>query len=250
MLSGRRTLVRARVAAAGEVIELNREQPAGARADRRRAQRDPHAGLHPPPGRADRERDRRRRARRIDAFAGTLRIKEFLTRNGHPYAYIDLDRDADVAGAARSISRRRGGRAGADLSRRDRCCAIRPISRSPTASASTTPSTRRTSATSSSSAPARPAWRRRCTARRKDSMSWCWSRTRRAGRPDRARRIENYLGFPTGISGPGARGARLHAGAEVRRPGAHRQRRHAADLRSEAVRGRDRRTGRPCPRAR
>src|SRR3954464_2532666 len=28
--------------------------------------------------------------------AGTLRIKEFLTRNGHPYAYIDLDRDDDV----------------------------------------------------------------------------------------------------------------------------------------------------------
>jgi thioredoxin reductase (NADPH) len=28
--------------------------------------------------------------------AATLRIKEFLTRNGHPYAYIDLDRDADV----------------------------------------------------------------------------------------------------------------------------------------------------------
>ena len=28
--------------------------------------------------------------------SGTLRVKEFLTRNGHPYAYIDLDRDADV----------------------------------------------------------------------------------------------------------------------------------------------------------
>jgi thioredoxin reductase (NADPH) len=28
--------------------------------------------------------------------AGTLRIKEFLTRNGHPYASIDLDRDAGV----------------------------------------------------------------------------------------------------------------------------------------------------------
>jgi thioredoxin reductase (NADPH) len=26
----------------------------------------------------------------------TLRIKEFLTRNGHPYSYIDLDRDASV----------------------------------------------------------------------------------------------------------------------------------------------------------
>ena len=28
--------------------------------------------------------------------AGTLRIKEFLTRNGHPYAYVDLDVDDDV----------------------------------------------------------------------------------------------------------------------------------------------------------
>ncbi|MEI4914041.1 hypothetical protein Q8G39_28760, partial [Klebsiella pneumoniae] len=26
--------------------------------------------------------------------SGTLRIKEFLTRNGHPYSYIDLDKDA------------------------------------------------------------------------------------------------------------------------------------------------------------
>jgi len=28
--------------------------------------------------------------------AGTLRVKEFLTRNGHPYSYINLDRDAEV----------------------------------------------------------------------------------------------------------------------------------------------------------
>ena len=28
--------------------------------------------------------------------ADTLRIKQFLTRNGHPYTYIDLERDADV----------------------------------------------------------------------------------------------------------------------------------------------------------
>src|SRR5205814_8938670 len=27
---------------------------------------------------------------------GTLRIKEFLTRNNHPYSYIDLDSDAGV----------------------------------------------------------------------------------------------------------------------------------------------------------
>jgi thioredoxin reductase (NADPH) len=28
--------------------------------------------------------------------SATLRVKEFLTRNGHPYSYIDLDRDTDV----------------------------------------------------------------------------------------------------------------------------------------------------------
>ena len=28
--------------------------------------------------------------------SGTLRIKEFLTRNGHPYTYMDLDRDTGV----------------------------------------------------------------------------------------------------------------------------------------------------------
>jgi len=28
--------------------------------------------------------------------AGTLRLQEFFTRNGHPYAYIDVDRDPDV----------------------------------------------------------------------------------------------------------------------------------------------------------
>ena len=28
--------------------------------------------------------------------AATLRIKEFLTRNGHPFKYLDLDRDPDV----------------------------------------------------------------------------------------------------------------------------------------------------------
>jgi thioredoxin reductase (NADPH) len=27
---------------------------------------------------------------------GTLRVREFLTRNGHPYSYIDLDRDSGV----------------------------------------------------------------------------------------------------------------------------------------------------------
>jgi thioredoxin reductase (NADPH) len=29
---------------------------------------------------------------------GTLRVKEFLTRNGHPYTFVDLDRDSGVEG--------------------------------------------------------------------------------------------------------------------------------------------------------
>ena len=35
--------------------------------------------------------------RRLECIrAGTLRIKEFLTRNGHPYAYLDLDADPEA----------------------------------------------------------------------------------------------------------------------------------------------------------
>ena len=96
MLSGRRTLVRSRAAEDGEVIELTRDQLLSFVQTDPRAGRDPDARLHPPPRRADRQRHRRRGADRIDAFAGTLRIREFLTRNGHPYSYIDLDRDSDV----------------------------------------------------------------------------------------------------------------------------------------------------------
>ena len=132
----------------GEVIELDARTAAGAGPDRRRAERDPHARLHPPPRRADRAAASATScssARRIRA--GTLRVKEFLTRNGHPYTYIDLDRDAGRAGAARSLSRRRRRRAGADLPRRRGAAQSRPTSRSPTASASTTRSIRRTCAT-------------------------------------------------------------------------------------------------------
>ncbi len=96
MLSGRRTLVTARVAETGQVIELGREQLLAL------VQTDPELS------------EILMRAfimRRVELIAnglgdvvlvgsthsaGTLRIKEFLTRNGHPYAYIDLDRDRDV----------------------------------------------------------------------------------------------------------------------------------------------------------
>jgi thioredoxin reductase (NADPH) len=96
MLTGRRSLARARVSEPGEAIELDREQLLGI------IQTDPELS------------DIFMRAfvlRRIELIAGgygdvvmigsmhcagTLRAKEFLTRNGHPFHYIDLDRDADA----------------------------------------------------------------------------------------------------------------------------------------------------------
>jgi thioredoxin reductase (NADPH) len=96
MLSGRRPLVRVRATEAGEIVELTRAHLLGlVQTDSelseilmrafilRRAELIAHGfgdvvligSIHSP---------------------GTLRIKEFLTRNGHPYAYIDLERDSDV----------------------------------------------------------------------------------------------------------------------------------------------------------
>ena len=133
--------------------------------------------------------------------AGTLRIKEFLTRNGHPYTYIDLDRDAERPGAARPLSRERGRHPGSHLPRRRTCCATRATATSPSASASTTASTRPTCATWSSSAPGRPGSPRPCTARRKGSTSWSSSRARREARPARARGSRTTSGFPPASPG-------------------------------------------------
>ena len=98
LLTGRPGLARLRASDAGEVIELDREHLVAL------VQTDSELG------------EIIMRAfiiRRVELIAqglgdvvvvgsnhcsGTLRVKEFLTRNGHPYAYIDLDRDADVQG--------------------------------------------------------------------------------------------------------------------------------------------------------
>jgi thioredoxin reductase (NADPH) len=96
MLSGRPVLVRSRAREAGEVIELDRERLiALVQTDSEIGEIIIRAFIT-------------RRAELIaqglgdvivvgsNHCSGTLRVKEFLTRNGHPYAYIDLDRDADV----------------------------------------------------------------------------------------------------------------------------------------------------------
>ena len=96
MILGRRSLTRARVVEAGEVIELTRDQLLRVvQTDAVISEIVMRAYLY----------------RRLELVAhglgdvlllgsmhspATLRIKEFLTRNGHPFAYLDLDRDADV----------------------------------------------------------------------------------------------------------------------------------------------------------
>jgi thioredoxin reductase (NADPH) len=96
LLLGRAALLRARVAEAGEAIELTREQLLGI------VQNDTEIG------------DIVMRGfiyRRLELIshglsdvvvlgsmhcASTLRVKEFLIRNSHPFSYIDLDHEADV----------------------------------------------------------------------------------------------------------------------------------------------------------
>ena len=96
MLAGRRALVRARVTRSGELLELTRDQLLEL------IQTDSEIS------------DVLMRAfiqRRVQLIAhglgdvvlvgsnhsaDTLRIKEFLMRNGHPYAYVDLEHDTDV----------------------------------------------------------------------------------------------------------------------------------------------------------
>ncbi len=96
LLSGRRTLAGARITQPGEVIEVDREILLSlVQTDAELSEILMRAFI----------------VRRVELIAqgtgdvvlvgsvhssDTLRLKEFLTRNGHPYAYVDLDRDADV----------------------------------------------------------------------------------------------------------------------------------------------------------
>src|SRR5712691_1500004 len=96
MLSGRRALARARATERSAVVELDRDRLMSlVQADSELSEILMRAFI----------------LRRVELIAqgigdvvligsdhsgATIQIKEFLTRNGHPYAYIDLDRDADV----------------------------------------------------------------------------------------------------------------------------------------------------------
>jgi thioredoxin reductase (NADPH) len=96
ILSGRRGFVQIRAARAGEVIEIDRDNLLGlVQADSELSDILMRAFI----------------LRRVELIAhgfgdvvvigsnycaATLRVKEFLTRNGHPYSFIDLDSDEDA----------------------------------------------------------------------------------------------------------------------------------------------------------
>jgi thioredoxin reductase (NADPH) len=96
MLSGRRSFFRARATKAGNVVELNHKQMLTlVQTDAELSEILMRAFI----------------LRRVEVIAagvgdsvligsthsaGTLRIKEFLMRNGQPYSYVDLERDPDV----------------------------------------------------------------------------------------------------------------------------------------------------------
>jgi thioredoxin reductase (NADPH) len=96
LISGRPSLVRLRISEPGEVLELNREQLLAL------VQTD--AELSEILMRAFILRRLELIARDVEAVviigstynAGRLRIREFLTRNGHPFHFVELDRDADA----------------------------------------------------------------------------------------------------------------------------------------------------------
>ena len=199
MLSGRRSLVRVRATVPSEVVQLSRAHLlALVQTDAELTEIIMRAFI----------------LRRVELIArglgdvvlvgsvhspSTLRIKEFLTRNGHPYAYIDLERDADVQELLDRFHVAVAG-SGADL----------PLRRCP--AKSDEPGNRQL-----------PGLQRR---HRSDARARCRGRRRGAVRPGRGRvcrvggldvlvvesnapggqagassKIENYLGFPTGISG-------------------------------------------------
>ena len=96
MLSGRRALFRTRATKSGELIELQRQQIlALVQTDAELSEILMRAFIL-------------RRVELVAAGMGdvvlvgstlsasTLRIKEFLMRNGHPYSYIDLERDPGI----------------------------------------------------------------------------------------------------------------------------------------------------------
>ena len=225
MLAGRAALVTARVTADGEVL---RAQRAGASSGGRRvarARRDRPQGVpHAPHAAA--ERRLRRPARSSDRASRSMRIACATSRpamrsrsRGSIWNATNTPRrcfaSSDIPASETPVVIGREGR-----------FLRRPVHRRICARCAGLDVARRSAEIArprSSSAPARRGSPRRCTRPPRDSTSSSLERLATGGQAGTSSRIENYLGFPAGISGAElTRNALLQAqrfGARITVPG-------------------------------
>ena len=234
LLTGRRALVRLRASEPGEIFQLDRNQLLGlVQADSELSEVLMRAFI----------------LRRVDLIArgignlvlvgsshsaGTLRIREFLTRNGQPYTSVDVERDPDVQ----------------ELLDRFRVtvdevpiviCHGQRMLRNPSNQQLAdflgfNDAIDRTQICDLVIVGAGPAGLAAAVYGASEGLDVLMLETNApGGQAGTSSRIENYLGFPNGISGQDLALRAYTQALEVRRPGANREFRDAAPVRSEAL---------------
>ena len=176
-------------------------------------------------------------------------MRAFLTRNGHPFAYIDLDRDADVqtlldrfhvAASEVPVLICRG-----DVVLRN------PTNHKIAGCLGFNEAIDQSKVRDLVVVGAGPSGLAAAVYGASEGLDVLVLESNApGGQAGSSSKIENYLGFPTGISGQELAGAGAYAGAEIRRRADDRQARDAADVQSEAVRDPDRGRRRGCRRGR
>ena len=170
--------------------------------------------------------------------AGTLRLREFLTRNGHPYASVDVERDPDIQ---ELLDRFQVDVEDVPIV----ICHGQHVLRNPSNQQLAdclgfNDAIDRTQIRDLVIVGAGPAGLAAAVYGASEGLDVLVLETNApGGQAGSSSRIENYLGFPNGISGQELAARAYYAGAEVRRPSAHREIRDTAAMRSEAVHHRD-----------
>jgi thioredoxin reductase (NADPH) len=223
MITGRRALARSRVSEPGEIIELNRDELLSL------VQTDSELS------------DILMRAfilRRVELIAhhlgdvvmigsthcaDTLRITEFLTRNGHPYTYLDLDRDAE---AQELLDRFHVTAAEVPvLICRGDAVLKNPSNKRIAECLGFNDAIEQTHVRDLVIVGAGPAGLAAAVYGASEGLDvLVLEANAPGGQAASSSKIENYLGFPTGISGEELAGTCVCAGQQVRRAGGDRQR--------------------------
>ena len=135
------------------------------------------------------------------SFGGMARLQNFLARNGQPHHVLDPATDKDAADLVARYSAARDGSAAGGLSRRHGAAQpVRDLARHGDRHDRRPLARQALRRRRGRQRPGRPCHRGLCGVRRLVGRG-VRSRAPLAARPAPARRIENYLGFPTGISG-------------------------------------------------